>query len=361
MKKILIIALMLGCVAVYAQAQFTPYGSARMALWYEMEDEEMSQTGEERFNMDYFLQKNSLAGARYRATNLNARVELGASGSFRLLWAKYNMGSYSIHAGLDETLVDFRGSMVYGGDFGLVGWGAIQDNLTGQIRIELNNGIIIALLEPSLIDIMFEDNNVLRNGDDSDVELHKNTLLPKLNVGYQKQLTDFLKLNSDIGFNMYEYTEQEDLPDTLPEEAVMSFVLGIMFDFDFDAFDVKLHLNAGQNTGNYGLSSTTINTAFWDNQDKKIVDIMSYGGFIELGYQLNDNSKVTAGASFTMSESDEFEQEDTAMALFGQFNHKLGNRFMIIPEVGLLDAMEDSDNNEQGSMLYFGTQLRIDF
>lgn len=354
MKKLLIVVFVIGCAAVYAQAQFIPYGSARMGLWYEMEDEKWSDTGEEQLNMNYFLQSNSLVGARYRATDLNARVEFGADGNLRLLWAKYNMGSYNIHAGLDVTLLHYRGSMVYGNDSNLVGWGAADDNRTGQIRIELKNGLSFALLEPSLTDITFEV-------DDEDAEPLKNVLFPKINIGYQRQLAEFLRFSGAVGLNMYEYAEQENIPEALNEEAMLSFIAGMMFDFDFDKFAARLHLNAGQNTGNYGLPSVTENSAYWDYEDETIADVMSYGGFLELAYQVNDKSKALLGASFTMSDNDSFKQADTAMAVFGQLNHKLGNKVRIVPEVGLLDKMEDSAENEVGSMLYFGTQLRIDF
>jgi hypothetical protein len=343
MKRIsffLIVLILLTTSAL--MAQFKPYGSARIGYWYENEDENWSSTGESRMNLNYYLQSNSRFGARFSDGDMNGRIEFGGTGSIRLLWASYDMGSYKILVGQNETLLTQKGTMNFGSENNFVGWGAIDNSRRPQVRIEMDNGLAIAFVEPAKVDV-------------DGISQDKSVLLPKLNLGYKGKLADNINFAGALGINHYNYNEDDGVHD----DAVLAYVLGLLFDMKFDAVNLKLHFNYGQNTANYGLGSQTKNKAMWDGNE--IVNVNTMGGFGEFSYKLNDKTGVTLGASYTMSDSDAFDNSDTAMAAFAQLKQSLGKKFTISPEIGMLNRMKDHNEVELGSLVYFGTQLRMDF
>lgn len=345
MKRTFIITLALLALAVslaHAQASFSPYGSVRAGVWYENEDEDWAGTGDSRLNLNYYLQGNSRFGARFRDGAKQGRVEFGSSGSIRHLWASYDFGHYTILIGQGETILTQKGSQVFGSENNFVGWGAIDNSRRTQVRFDLENGVSVAFVEPNDTDV-------------TGISQDKVVLLPKINLGYSGAVADNVNMSAALGINMYDYDDTAGQHD----ESVLSYVLGAIFDMDFNPATLKLHANIGQNTGNYGLGAQTYNVALWNGEE--IVNVMTMGGFGEFGYKLNDEVLLTLGASYIMSDSDHHDDADTAMAAFGQLRYQVARGFRIAPEIGLQNRMQDAQGNDQGSLLYFGTQLRMDF
>lgn len=380
MKKIVIVAIALLTFAganLFAQAQFRPYGSARVGYWYNNQDDDWSGIEGGRLNLDYYLQSNSRFGARFSDGDKSGRVEFGGTGSIRLLWASYDMEGYKILIGQDETLLTQKGTMNWGSENNFVGWGAIDNSRQPQVRFDFKNGLSLGFVKPEVIDMEHTGYD-----DSQRIDMkEKQSLLPKLNVGFKNKLSDNISFSAALGTNLFSYGTdaglyrkayndgEEDVPEELLHdldgEMLISFVAAVMLDMKFDDIGVKLHGNFGQNTGNYGLgtydSRILTNKAIWDTKEKEIVDVTTMGGFGELSYKTSDKSLATVGASYTMSNSDLYDETDTAMAAFLQFRYDLGKNFRISPEVGLLDKMQDKNGNDRGSLIYFGTQLRIDF
>ncbi len=352
MKQTIIITLALLALAAplaHAQASFSPYGSVRTGIWYENEDEDLTGTGESRLNLNYYLQSNSRFGARFRDGVKQGRVEFGRDGGIRHLWASYDMGPYTIIIGQAETMLTQKGSQVFGSENNFVGWGAIDNSRRWQARFDLENGVSVAFVQPDDTDVI----DALDYYEELDQD--KVVLLPKINLGYSGAVADNINMSAALGLNMYDYDDAAGGHD----EAVMSYVLGAIFDMDFNPLTLKLHANIGQNTGNYGLGAQTYNVAVWNGEE--VIDVITMGGFGELGYRMNDDVLLTFGASYIMSESDHYDETDTAMAAFGQLRYQVANGFRITPEIGLQNRMQDADGNDQGSLLYLGTQLRMDF
>jgi hypothetical protein len=135
----------------------------------------------------------------------------------------------------------------------------------------------------------------------------------------------------------------------------------LLFDFDLDPLKVTAHFNYGRNTKNYGLSSATSNGAIYDSGKDEIVDVTTLGGFGQISYKLAANSLFTSGVGYVSSDSDAFDNSDSAMAAFVQLEQRLHRNLRITPEIGLLNKMKDIYDTDEGSMIYFGTQLRMDF
>jgi hypothetical protein len=325
-------------------AQFTPYGSARVGYWYANENKDWSSTGESRMNLEYYLQSNSRFGANFKNDDMSGRVEFGGSGSIRLLWAKYKMGSYSILIGQEETILTQKGTMNYGHELNFVGWGAIDDSRKAQVRFEMNNGFMLAFVEPMLTDV-------------KNIEQKKIVLFPKINLGFQNKLADNIDFKGAFGLNQYTYDKDAGEQD----ESVLSYVVALLFDLKFEQMGLKFHVNYGQNVENYGLKTQVPGKAIWNATDKELVNVATMGGFGEFSYKVNDKTTATLGASYTSSNCDDFDNADSAMSAFAQLKFQLGKKFWLSPEAGILDKMKDKDENKQGSMMFFGTQLRMDF
>lgn len=325
-------------------AEFRPYGSARIGFWYENEDKDWSSTGESEMRLNYFMQGNSRFGARFAHGDLTGRVEFGGTGNMRLLFGKYKMNGWSLLIGQDITGVNQRAKQYWGGEVYLVGWGAIDEGRKQQIRIEFDNGFYVGLIRPDLINAQNANQD-------------KDSILPKINLGYKGKLADDISFQGTFGLNQYSYNENAGPLD----HDVISYIVGFMFDFNFDPLKVTAHLNYGQNTGNYGLGSATRNIAIYDDAKDEIVDVMTMGGFGQLSFKMSDKSLLTGGLGYVSSDSDAFDNADSAMAVFAQLEHRLHRNVRLIPEIGMLNKMKDIHDKDEGSMFYFGTQLRMDF
>ena len=335
---------MFGLAAFLSAAEFKPYGSARIGYWYENENEDWSSTGDSKLLMNYQLQSNSRFGARIENGEVSGRVEFGGTGSMRLLYAKYKASGWSLVIGQDNTGVVQLARQVWNADQNLKEWGAIDDGRRAQIRFEFANGLYFSLIKPEIVDAQ---------GASQD----KNVLLPKLNLGYNGKLSDDISWQGVVGLNHYSYDDNAGALD----HTVLAYIVGLMFDFDLNPVNIRTHFNYGQNTANYGLKAATVNKAIYDAVKDEIVDVATMGGFVDLSYKLSANTLMGGGVSYISSDSDNYDNPDSAMAAYLQMEHRFHKNFRFTPEVGLMNKMKDVSDNEQGSMLYFGTQLRMDF
>lgn len=325
-------------------AEFKPYGSTRIGFWYENEDEEWSSFGESELSLNYFLQSNSRFGAKFEHGDLTGRVEFGGTGSIRLLYGEYKMSGWSLLIGQANTGVEQKAKQTWGADKDLIGWGAIDESRKQQVRLKLDSGPYLAFLRPEVINA---------EGASQDTKV----ILPKINLGYNGQLGEDISFKGTLGLNHYTYNDNTGPLD----HTVMSYILGLLFDFDLDPLKVTAHFNYGRNTKNYGLSSATSNGAIYDSGKDEIVDVTTLGGFGQISYKLAANSLFTSGVGYVSSDSDAFDNSDSAMAAFVQLEQRLHRNLRITPEIGLLNKMKDIYDTDEGSMIYFGTQLRMDF
>ncbi len=345
MKRIsIILTALFILVSALIAAEFQPYGSARIGFWYESEDEDWTSSGESELNLNYFLQSNSRFGAHCRHGDLNGRVEFGGTGSIRLLYGEYKLSGWSLLIGQANTGVEQKAKQTWGGDKDLIGWGAIDESRKHQVRFKIDNGLYLAFVRPEVIDA-------------EDASQDKNIILPKINLGYDGKLSDNINFKGTFGLNHYTYNDNSGPLDY----TVMAYIFGLLFDFDLDPLKLTAHFNYGQNTKNYGLSSATSNGAIYDSVNDEIVDVTTMGGFGQLSYKLSGNSLFTSGLGYVTSDCDLFENSDPAMAVFVQLEQRLHKNVRLAPEIGLLNKMKDSNDTDEGSMLYFGTQLRMDF
>ncbi len=69
----------------------------------------------------------------------------------------------------------------------------------------------------------------------------------------------------------------------------------------------------------------------------------------------------TAGGGYFSTNRDDYDDPNTAMTAYLQGKVKLHKMMFIMPEVGIVDEMEDGMGIKQGSHTYFGLNLQADF
>ncbi len=358
MKKAILVFLAIGFMATMFAAEITPYGSARLGYWYENLSKENSTdgnvTGKSFMRLNYALQGNSRLGVKFKNDALTGQVEYGAkdgTANVRLLWGKYDFGTWALLFGQDYTGFNEYASQVYGGDNDLIGYGAADEGRQAQVRVEMKTGLYFALIKPALVD----PSGYTGTGH------MKNVMMPKINVGYKMNMGN-LYFHPTFGFNTYSYNKEGASADTITyDHSVTSWILGLTAKSTMDAISIKGHLNYGQNIKNYGISTATNNGAYYTADDNKVNDVSTLGLFVEGSYKMNDTMTPTIGLGMVSSSNSDWDKSDGAMAIFAQLNYKMNKSLCFIPEIGIQDRQKNAGGDKEGSLFYFGTQMRVDF
>ncbi len=347
MKRVIFVTVVLALVACTAFAQdFKAYGSARLGYWYEMPGKEMNSNGESDFDLNYFLQSNSRFGVDFKKNDLTAKVEYGTGVNLRLLWARMNMGSFDLLVGQDYDGLNEYAAQVYDNDKGLIGYGAVDGKRNPQVKFLFPSGLYFALIQPNLTSPTGFSGSV-----ESDV------LLPKLNVGYKMNM-DNIYIHPTLMLQHFSYSKDDNA--SLGDDAtVLSYLLAVTGQMDMDPMMLKAQLNFGSNTGNMGIDGPS-NYAIWDNVKNEIKSTSTFGLFIEGAYKMSEAMAFDGGLGYASSSNDDWDKSDGRMSLYVQANMKV-KKLQVIPEIGMLNEMKNHAGNKEGSMPYFGTQLRVDF
>ena len=150
----------LTALAIPAMAETTLYGSARMATFYNLP---MQPATGKTAGIDEHLQANSRFGANFSNGDVGGKVEIGLrdngtaiNGSTttgldytRLLYGTWNFGSGKLTVGQDYNSYYTFTAQVHDDDNGLNGYGALWDGRQPQIRVNLNNGVYFAAIQPT--------------------------------------------------------------------------------------------------------------------------------------------------------------------------------------------------------------------
>jgi len=342
MRKILLtVVLVTVCLCLFAQAQITPYGSARLGYWYTMTDEDYAQDPD-RFQMEYGLQSNSRFGVNFKNNDLNANVEFGSEGNVRFLWARQSFGNWALLVGLAEDATNQGGRQVFNTDNMLRGYGAVYNGRNAMVRFEWNNGLYAALMQPRITDDPAGNREAV------------DALIPRINIGYNWHHNS-VRLLPTFVFQMYNYNDEVGKKH---DGSVMSWLGALTFDFVDNDFSTKVHVNYGTNIGQMGYGSFMQGhpvNAKWNEELNETEDITTMGVVFTAGYNITPKFNLNFGVGYVTSDMDSFEEADDRMAFYLQGEFKLNN-LRLVPEIGFIDEM-----NEQGTKMYFGTQLRLDF
>lgn len=349
MKKFVILVLFILLVSsVFTDVQF--YGSARLGYWYEMMEEDLNG-GESRINMQFAQYSTSRMGAKFDYNRILGKVEFGFNGTSvytRLLNGTIDFGAYKLLIGQDYSGFNLANaasqstSILLGYENMLLGYGAAYDGRQPMIKLMLKNGLYFSLSKPKKAD-------ALNLGIES-----IDALIPKTNFGFNYK-SENLGIYPTIGFNMSQYNDDVAGID----ETVMAYIFATTFKYNMSKLALQGQVNYGQNIKDYGIITNTFANASIDTNEE-IVDVTTLSGYLQVSYAIACG-KVFAGGGYATSSSDNLTDSDTGMSAFLQGNFHLHKHLSFIPEVGLIDDMEDGMGNVEGSEIYFGTKLQMDF
>lgn len=342
MKKVIVLAVVFA-FALSLCAEFDFYGSLRSGWWYENGNEDYYGGDEGRMEFQSSLYSSSRFGAKYMKDDFCAKVEMGLSSSnvyLRLAYVEQDMGNYKLLAGKAYTgFADFA-DQVYGmgSDLQLKGFGMLYDGRMNMIKVTMENGLYVSLIEP----VKMDPANYM-SGVDANI--------PKINIGAHLTYNGF-DLHPTFGFATSTYNEDFSGID----EGVTAYAAAITAKYQMNDINFKGQFGFGQNIGDYGFTTYSgYSFADWDGSE--VINSMTTSFYIQAAYQA-----FKGGFGYTSSKLDEdaMEDPDTDSCFFVQYKLMFGEYICLIPEVGVINFMEDGFENEEGSMTYFGAVLRAD-
>jgi hypothetical protein len=356
MKKQLVILSAVAAVtafAVPAMAETTLYGSARMAAFYNMIDTKgaLGKTA----GFDEHLQANSRFGANFSNDAVGGKFELGlrdnnaqagtgtsttATGLAytRLLYGTYNFGSGKMTVGQDYNSYYTFTAQTHLDDNGLNGFGSLWDGRQPQIRVNLNNGLYFAAIQPT----GNVNNGNAENATTGALKLY----LPKLNVGYAGKAGNISYNAGVVGQSYKNVTAAEQV------NAVLGYVNGKAA---LGATSLLFNLSYAQNAGNMGFAGRqSFNTT-----SKK--DAKGFEGYVQLSQKLSDSLSANAGIGYVTDKTSGDAKADDKMSIFVNAPITLAKNVYITPEISYYDNMKSKTGATESKTTAVGAQFRIDF
>lgn len=328
----------LGSNAMASEWNF--YGNARIqTFWSDVDDgSDSSET-----NFSESLQGNSRIGAKVKVSDeLVGRFEYGASSgnaNIRHLYGEWDFGTGKLLVGQTTSLLHFGlSNQVYGDDESLEHYGNLDANRRPMIRLTFGD-FQIAAISPKIDDLGAAETQVI---------------MPKLEAKYELSMDSFT-IMAAAGYQTYEVTTVggEDFD-------VDTYILAIGGKVNFGPAYIGAGGWFGQNVGPYGVDiradADPLLTA------GELEDNDAYGLMGVVGFKMNDTLAFEAGIGYVSAELDtDASNEDDAMAYYLQATITLAKGVCIVPEIGMLDYLDNAGGVDEGDVFYYGMKWQINF
>ena len=335
---------------------WTIYGSARYQTFYN--DRDLNADSDDK-DLRWDSAANARLGGKVIKDKITGVYEVGldddspASGGSgvytRLIYGTYDFGAGTVTFGQDWTPI---GSMFYSNqvvldDNDLLGWGAIYETRTPQIKFKMK-GLEIALVEDKASSDL--------NADTGDVDV----FMPKFEVRYH---VDQEKFFADVFGGFFSYGVEEIVMGGVNygDETVNAWTAGIGGGLKLDPIFIRAQVYYAQNARNFNLAHTDGIGAKFDATGD-VVDEENFGAHFVAGTKI-DKYTVEAGVGYVSSEYDESgSDKNTAMSYYMNVTVPVYGPFIVVPEVGVLDYGDGSDGkDEKKDTTYFGAKWQISF
>ena len=327
------------------------YGSIRMATFYM--SEEMKDSRDSDYTV-WELMNNSRIGGKYESPDITAGFEFGNGHDgveIRKLFGVYKVGEgTSLLIGRDYTPLNYFPSNqvapIYEneGDSGLKPYGGIYEGFENMLQFSTER-LKIALIEPATI-----DEELLKYGVTGEIE----RTAPKVEVSYHIG-SKYSYVDLYTGFQTYKIIE--DTTDI--EFDVNSWVFGLNIGGYFGPWYVLGNAYSGQNINPYGL---------WAEGDDSpriisdsIYDCTTDGYLITIGLKTGSKTTLEAGAGYIVHDVEGAVEKDETVAGYINVQYQVNASFVIVPEIGIVDYMDDNAGNDEGKKYYIGAKWQIDF
>jgi len=360
MQKILVGILaavfVLACIGSLQAADWSFYGSARMATFSADVDPQVAGVSSDTDTL-WALQGNSRIGANVTAGDVSGRFEYGSGPNLRHLYGTWNFGPGVILVGQAFTpLNEFYSNQVYETDNNLNKEGMIFHGRRPQIQVRISN-FELALVEPNTQATLLNSAGATVTSADND------TTLPQILMAY-RYATGRFYLNPFLGWATYDFTT--GVTSATQQESVDSLVYGFAGKVYLGPGFFSAGLVAGSNIGNMGITTRTLSNAVINAANGKLVDndTLAYAGVV--GFKANDTFKFEAGYGYIRSEYDVtgVKTEDTGFSYYVQSTVTLAPGVIIVPEVGVVSNDEIKIGGvatKQSETTYLGAKWQINF
>lgn len=364
MKKLIALFAVLVLAAPAMAADWSFYGSARMATFYVFDDSgdiPRADGQNDDWGLQWDFQGNSRLGAKVKADKVSGHIELGLKGTdggdidvgTRRAYGVWKFSDYaSLKVGKDYSPVTrFISGQVFGSDDGLLGSGNFYGKRPGQIGLTIGN-----------FDLAFITNSLGGSAAVSPAGSDVDWNLPKVEASYMLKLGSF-----DIRpFGGFQYYKVSDGTSVLTDDIdIISYVVGLDSMINIGAFYIGAQGAYGQNwnNANWATARTGAIGSFvtLDGTDDTN-DAISWTLMLVSGLKFTDTLKFEVGAGYRNDDLDVAgADEDEMWQIYGQAVITMAPGVYIIPEVGYLDKMDNVLGTDEGYQWYAGAKWQIDF
>jgi hypothetical protein len=369
MKKLIAIFAVLLLAAPAMAADWSFYGSQRMATFYvydDFGDFERADGEKDDWGLQWDFQSNSRLGARVKADKVTGHIELGLKGTDGGdldvgTRRAYGIWKFSDNAGLKvgkdySPVTRFISGQVFGSDDGLLGSGDFYGKRPGQLALQLGGFEIAAITNPLSTKSYTAALSVAPEFSDPDYNL------PKIEASWLLKLGSF-DIRPFGGVNYFKVDKANSiLTDDLD---VVSYVVGIDSMLNIGAFYIGGQAAYGINWDNANWANARTGTAgsfaVLDGTDD-VKDTTSYTGMLVAGLNFTPTTKFEVGGGYRADDPDENNiDKDEMWQVYGQLVLTLAPGVYLVPEAGYLDKMDNFAGDDEGYQWYAGAKWQIDF
>lgn len=394
-------------LAVPAMAiDFSGYGAVRVGTYWTQNQYYAAKSagGASRSDSDFSLDLfgDSLVGVRVKEGDFSAVAEMGAFNpkaegkgpEVRLLFGEWDFGNGKIRVGKAPSPYVYRTQMAWDSDGGMNAYGSLWDGRYAQIKVTMNNGFYIDLMQPRA---GAAGNNTTNLGNaDAAAEFSQtglqyqptywnyNTVMPKIVVGYEGKL-DKWTYGGGVAYNMYNLERVTTANATPVKTDIHSYLVFFHGKIDLSPVEFSYNIFTGRNLGDLMSSAasayvtsgggasynayTNVNTlstgvpgggtgAYYDVFND--ANAYTYGGWAQVGYTVTPKLKIYAGASF-VSDDNRVTRSDDRLAVFANAQYQVSKNFKIVPEIGFLNDMYNTVGNKEPRTLLAGAKWEMSF
>jgi hypothetical protein len=373
MKKLIAVFAVLFFVAPAFAADWSFYGSQRIATWYVDRDygDAVVNGQDDDQATQMYLQGNSRLGAKVKADKVTGQIELalgtsgdGGDGAVATRRA-YGTWKFSDNAWLKvgkdySPVTDFISNAMFDGDNDLLGIG----NFYGRRPAGLTLGIgdfEIAFLAPSY----GADVGTTATGVNGTTGGDPDSYIPRIEAAYMLKLgPGYIKPFAGFQYYTVEDTGLGNVTDTLD---VYSYVIGVSSNWNIGAFSIGGQLSYGMNEGavtgwatGYNVRASSL--PYLDGGDD-ISDVYTTQALLVGALKFTDTLRFEVGAGYRNDDADDVAgvDKDESWGAYAQLMITLAPGVYVIPEVGYFDFMDSTTGSDQGNQWYAGAKWQIDF
>jgi len=383
MKKLIAIFAVLLFVAPAFAADWSFYGSERVATWYvnrDYGDAQVNGNGNDA-GTQWYLQGNTRLGAKVKADKVSGQIELATTASTtdsagdgpvntRRAYGTWKFSDNAfLKVGKDYSPVtDFISNQWFDGDNDLLGNGNFYGRRPSGLTLGLGD-FELALLTPQ------QGNTGGIGSNTSGIQLPNtganatgdpDVYLPKFEASYNLKLgAGYIK-----PFAGFQYYQVKSYSGSAVQDDIdlFTYVLGVSSSWNIGAFSLGGAFSYGMNQGlaNWasGYNSLSASQPYLSIDGDDARNVFTMQAMIVPALKFTDTLRFEAGLGYredNASNAPGYSQKDGSWVTYLQAMITMAPGVYLCPEVGYIDYMDNRAGDDEGYQWYFGAKWQIDF